>query len=86
MSGGNANWTGDNSLAIKDLVDIIDNATKSAKDQIDHINSLESAVSIGDMFAMQITMNHLAQLSEMSSSVMAASHGAIKVMAQNTRG
>lgn len=73
-------------LNITDLVDIIEEATEFAQGKITDIKNRGSSVSIGDMFEMQILMNHLSQLSEMSTAVMTASHSAIKTMAQNVRG
>jgi hypothetical protein len=44
------------------------------------------AISIADMFEMQMMMNHLAQLSEMSSTVVSAANAAITAMAKNAKG
>jgi hypothetical protein len=71
---------------LSQLVTIIDNATASAQRKITSIQQNSSAVSIGDMFEMQILMNNLSQLSEMSTAVVAASNSAIKTMATNIRG
>ena len=42
-------------------------------------------ISIVDMFQMQMLMNHLSQLSEMSTSVLSASNSAIASMARNVK-
>ena len=73
-------------LSLNDLVQIIDNSTASAQAKITDIQNRASAVSIGDMFEMQILMNNLSQLSEMSTAVVSASNSCIKTMAQNVRG
>lgn len=49
-------------------------------------SSLADAVSlVADMFAMQMLMNHLSQLSEMSTSVVSAANSAISSMARNIK-
>lgn len=68
------------------LVQIVTNATTSAKTKLDNIKARGSAISIGDMFDMQMLMNHLSQLSEMSTSVVSASNTAILSMARNVKG
>lgn len=60
--------------------------TISAKTKIGLIASRRSAISIGDMFEMQMLMNHLSQVSEMSSNVVAAANSAIMTMARNVKG
>jgi hypothetical protein len=56
---------------------------------IDHhqvkCNPCES-ISIGDMFEMQMLMNHLSQLSDMARSVISAANSALKTHATNVRG
>ncbi len=42
-------------------------------------------ISIAEMFEMQMLMNHLSQLSEMSTNVVAASNQAIVMMARNVK-
>jgi len=70
---------------VKTLFTIINNATASAKSKLSSIKSRNSAISIGDMFEMQMLMNHLSQLSEMSTSVVAAANSAISSMARNVK-
>ena len=81
-----SNYAPTNKLSLQTLVQIIDRATSSAQAKISRIQSNASAVSIGDMFEMQILMNNLSQMSEMSTAVVAASNSAIKTMATNIRG
>lgn len=72
-------------FSVKSLFEIINNATISAKSKLSSIKSRRSAISIGDMFEMQMLMNHLSQLSEMSTSVVSASNSAIASMARNLK-
>jgi hypothetical protein len=67
------------------LFSLVNNATVSAKQKLTQIQNNKSAISIGDMFEMQMLMNHLSQLSEMSSDVVAATNSAIQRMAQNVK-
>ena len=67
------------------LFNIVNNATVSAKTKLLEIQNRRSAISIGDMFEMQMLMNHLSQLSEMSTSVVAASNSAIQSMSRNVK-
>ncbi|MCB1114118.1 MAG: DUF5407 domain-containing protein [Chlamydiia bacterium] len=73
-------------FSVQDLFTIVNDATNSAKEKLLQIKNNRSAISIGDMFEMQMLMNHLSQLSEMSTSVVSASNSAIQRMAQNVKG
>lgn len=73
-------------FSVTDLFSLVNTATTSAKAKLLEIQSRRSAISIGDMFEMQMLMNHLSQLSEMSTSVVSASHTAISSMARNVKG
>ena len=68
------------------LFDVINAATVSAKTKLSSIQARKSSISIGDMFEMQMLMNHLSQISEMSTSVVSASNSAISSMARNVKG
>jgi len=70
---------------VSSLFRIINNATISAKTKLSAIAARQSAISIGDMFEMQMLMNHLSQLSEMATSVVSASNSAIADMARNVK-
>lgn len=70
---------------VGNLFHIINDATKSAQAKLREIQARRSAVSIGDMFEMQMLMNHLSQLSEMATSVVSASNTAIASMARNVK-
>jgi len=70
---------------VKILFKVINDATVSAKAKLSSIKARTSAISIGDMFEMQMLMNHLSQLSEMATSVVSSSNTAIASMARNVK-
>jgi hypothetical protein len=70
---------------VGDLFHLVDNATRSAQAKLLEIQQRRSAISIGDMFEMQMLMNHLSQLSEMATNVVSASQSAIMDMARNVK-
>lgn len=89
MSSSGGGFDGGNvqsGFSVKALFAILNDATASAKAKLLQIKNNRSAISIGDMFEMQMLMNHLSQLSEMSTSVVSASNSAIQRMAQNVKG
>ncbi len=82
-------FAGDNiqsGFGVQSLFKVVSDATVSAKTKLLEIKNRRSSISIGDMFEMQMLMNHLAQLSEMSTNVVAASSAAITSMARNIKG
>jgi len=72
-------------FGVQSLFKILNDATVSAKAKLLQIKNRRSSISIGDMFEMQMLMNHLSQLSEMSTNVVSASNGAISSMARNVK-
>lgn len=70
----------------KVLVEEIERLTQLAKSKIATIRSKGSAMSIGDMFDLQMAMNKLQQFSEMSTSVISAMNTSINSMARNIKG
>lgn len=89
FSAGFVNMQGDNrhsGFQVQALFGLLANATISAKTKLLQIQSRRSSISIGDMFEMQMLMNHLAQLSEMATGVVSASHSAIMSMARGVKG
>ncbi len=89
MSSNLTNFQGDNiqsGFGVQTLFKVVTDATISAKTKLLEIKNRRSAISIGDMFEMQMLMNHLSQLSEMSTNVVAASNAAISSMARNLKG
>lgn len=88
-SAGSQGWQGgyvEDGFSVDFLISIVNDATVSAKAKLDTMKSRRSAISIADMFDMQMLMNHLSQLSEMSTSVVSASNSAISSMARNVKG
>lgn len=81
FSGGNSQV----GFVVGNLFQIVNDATLSAQAKLKIIQSKRSAVSIADMFEMQMLMNHLSQLSEMSTNVISASNAAIQSMARNVK-
>jgi hypothetical protein len=67
------------------LVSAIEELTAVAKSKIAMIRSKRSAMSISDMFDLQMSMNNLSQLSEMSTSVISSMNSSITSMAKNIR-
>ncbi|KAA0112065.1 DUF5407 family protein [Mycolicibacterium sp. P1-5] len=67
-----------------DLSALITAETDATQAKLDQLKTADS-VSQGDMLAMQEMMNRLSQLSEMSSSVIAASDSALASMARNVK-
>ncbi|BBI17853.1 putative type III secretion system needle protein SctF [Neochlamydia sp. EPS4] len=70
---------------VQSLIGIINNAVSSAKAKLLQIQNNRSSISIGDMFEMQMLMNHLSQLSEMTTDIVSASNTAISSMARNIK-
>jgi hypothetical protein len=77
-------WLGQKSgVTFSVLVDELERLTQVAKSKIAQIRSKRSAMSIADMFDLQMAMNKLSQFSEMSTSVVQAMQSACMSM---TRG
>jgi hypothetical protein len=72
-------------LSFSALVSAIEDLTAIAKSKIAMIRSKRSAMSISDMFDLQMSMNNLSQLSEMSTSVISSMNTSITSMAKNIR-
>lgn len=71
---------------VGDLFKLINDSTISAKTKLQDIKDNKSAISIADMFEMQMLMNHLSQLSEMAANVVVASHTASMAHARGLKG
>lgn len=72
-------------FSVRALFSVVNAAVVSAQTKLLEIQRLRSSVSIGDMFEMQMLMNHLSQLSEMATNVVSASNSAIQSMARNVK-
>lgn len=70
-------------------LDLLRRITDLSSQIQDRLRNLQSThhdnIRISDMFKMQMLMNRLSQLSEMSSSVVSASNSAISNMARNVK-
>lgn len=71
---------------VKTLMETVADATDDVKAKLAHMKQSKSSISIGDMFEMQMLMNHLTQLSEMTTNVVSASNAAIGSMARAIKG
>lgn len=67
------------------LVDLISVLSDQAKSKIEDIAQRGDNISIADMFDMQMDMNHLSQMSEMSSSIVMSTNQSIMSIAKNIR-
>lgn len=67
------------------LTDLIDVLSTQAKDKINDIAERGDNISIADMFDMQMDMNHLSQMSEMSSSIVMSTNSSIMSIARNIK-
>lgn len=88
FSGNPTNYCGYAKLIgfrVSGLFALVNNATISAQTKLQEIQTRRSAISIGDMFEMQMLMNHLTQLSEMATSVVAATNSVLQDMARNVK-
>jgi hypothetical protein len=72
------------SISVNALFASMEEATKQVKKQLQELQS-KSNITIEDMFKMQMMMNRLSQLSEMSSAIVSASNSAISSMARNVK-
>lgn len=68
------------------LFDLVNDAVKEATTQMEEIKKKQDKVQIGDMFQMQMLMNHLSQLSEMATNIVSASHSSIMSMTRGVKG
>jgi len=71
---------------LHELVGIINESTKNVTEKLRSMKNNSDEISIGEMFEMQMLMNHLSQLSEMCTSVVAAMNTSIMSMSRNVKG
>ena len=65
--------------------EVINQAIADVQAKLGLLKQKGERISILDMFEMQMLMNHLSQLSEMSTSVVSASNSAIASMTRNVK-
>ena len=66
-----------NGISFEELAQLVNEQTQQVQAKIKSMKDRGDDISIGEMFEMQMLMNMLSQLSEMSTQVVAASHGAM---------
>ncbi len=76
---------GGQDMNVGDLMNSASTATDAIRDKLSAMGGSKDAVSIGDMFEMQMLMNHLSQVSDASSNVVSASNNAILSTARNIK-
>ena len=83
-----ASWLGKKSSTIdfSPLVDMVDLLSVQCKSKIALIRSKKSAMSIADMFDLQMAMNKLSQFTEMSTAVVTAVNQSSTSVARNVKG
>ena len=59
--------------------------TRDVTTKIDALAGQRPVASVGDMFEMAMTMNHFAQVQDMSTSVVSASNTSVVAMARGTK-
>jgi hypothetical protein len=74
------------SVGFSYLIDEINRLSAQAKSMIIAIRSKKSAMSIADMFDLQMAMNKLSQFSEMSTSIISAMNTSSNSIARNVKG
>lgn len=72
--------------SVKDLFALVNDEVANVKKQLQKLKDMGDQISIAEMFQMQMMMNHLSQLSEMSTDVVQQSNTAIQSMARNIKG
>lgn len=73
-------------FSVNALFSLVNAATVSAQTKLAQIQARQSSISIGDMFEMQMLMNHLSQLSEMATAVVNAANTAVMSIARGVKG
>jgi hypothetical protein len=86
-TGLQSHWleTKETTIDFSPLVDMIDMLSVQAKSKIAIMRSKKSAMSIADMFDLQMAMNKLSQFTEMSTSVVGAINGSISTINRNLK-
>ena len=75
-----------NNIQFSPLIDMIDYLSGQAVSKIAGIRSKKSAMSIADMFDLQMNMNKLSQFSEMSTSIVQAVNQSIGSVNRGIKG
>jgi hypothetical protein len=67
------------------LPELVADATEIVRTKLKALQERRESITVADMFEMQMLMNHLSQLSEMSTSVVSAANSAISSMVRNVK-
>lgn len=65
---------------VKDLFSLLNDEVLNVRQQLEKIQNNKENISIADMFEMQMMMNHLSQVSEMSTAIVQQSNTAVQSM------
>jgi hypothetical protein len=86
--GGNAGFQGtyvEQGFSVDKLLKTVNDLTVSAKSKIDLMRARRSSISIPDMLDMQMLMNRLSQLTEMTTSVISSANSSIMSIARSIK-
>jgi len=78
--------TTEGSFDLIQLIQLVNQVSTDAKTKLNSISQQTSSVSIGDMFSMQMLMNHLSQMGEMASSVVSAINTSFQSLLRGIKG
>ncbi len=70
---------------LSSLINVLTNEENAAKARLNALKSNTDEISIAQMFEMQMMMNHLSQLAEMSASFISAANSSIQSLARNIK-
>lgn len=76
----------ESSFSLDQLIKLINQVSEDAKQNLNAISQKASTVSIGDMFKMQMLMNHLSQMGEMASAVVSAVNNSMNSLTRGIKG
>jgi len=76
----------ESSFDLIQLISLVNQVSNDAKAKLNSISQQTSSVSIGDMFSMQMLMNHLSQMGEMASSVVSAINTSFSSLIRGVKG
>ena len=86
LSAGTSTGIQQENVSFTPLLDSINLLTQGVKSKIAMVRSKRSAMSIADMFDLQMMMNKLSQMSELSTSMLTAFNTSILSMSRNLKG
>jgi hypothetical protein len=69
-----------NGFKVENLFTMLNDEVLNVRQQLQKIQNNKENISVADMFEMQMMMNHLSQVSEMSTAIVQQSNTAIQSM------